>query len=91
MEKRNNDIFKPKSTYITPTKKMETKSTNDINYKNWVRNSINSNIQTNYDCQTKKPMDHQTSYNCDFTEPGTYTKEVTFSSNDDLCIKECCG
>ncbi|XP_060868984.1 uncharacterized protein LOC132943869 [Metopolophium dirhodum] len=90
IEKKNVDIFKPKSAYINPTKKMETMTTNNINYKNWIRNSNNSNIKTRNDCQTKKPIEHQTSYNYCYTVPGTYIKEVTFSSNDDLCIKECC-
>lgn len=69
---------------------METMTTNNINYINWIRNSNNSIITSRYNCKTKKPVDHQTSYNYCYTAPGTYTKEVAFSSNDDLCIKECC-
>ncbi|XP_026820103.1 uncharacterized protein LOC113558769 [Rhopalosiphum maidis] len=90
IEKRNVDIFKPKSTYIIPTRKMETMTTNNLSYKYWINNSNNSIIKTSFNCQTKKPIDYQTIYNYYYTEPGTYTKKVTFSSNDDLCIKECC-
>lgn len=83
-------MFKPKSTYMTPLKKMETMTTNNLYYKYWANNSNNSTIRIRNNCETKKPIDHQTTYNHYYTEPGTYTKEVTFSSNDDLCIKECC-
>lgn len=69
---------------------METLTTNNTYYKNWIRNSNNSNMKTRCPGQTKKPIDYQTSYNYCYTVPGTYTKEITFSSNDDLCIKECC-
>jgi len=70
---------------------METMTTNNINYKNWIRNPNTSNTKTNDNCHTKKPIHHQTSYNYYYTEPGTYTKEITFSSNDDLCINDCCN
>lgn len=90
VEKGNVDIFKPKSIYISPTKKMETMTTNNITYKYWIGNLNNLNTKSNNNCQIKKPVDHQTSYNYYYTEPGTYNKEVKFLSNDDLCIKKCC-
>lgn len=65
-------------------------TTNNINYKHWIRSSNNSNIKNTFNNQIKKPIDYQTSYSYSYTEPGTYTKEVKFLSNDDLCIKECC-
>lgn len=90
-KKQNGKSFKSKNTYMVPTKKMEMMTTNNMSYKYWTGCSINSNTKNNSNCVEKYPIDHQTIYNCSFSEPGTYSKETKFASRiDDICIKECC-
>lgn len=46
-EKQKVKSFKLKNTYMTPSKKMEVLTTNNISYKYWAGCSINSNMKNN--------------------------------------------
>jgi len=89
--KQTND-FKLKNIYMAPLIKMEMITTNNSNYKYWIGSSNNLNMKNNYNCITKHPIDHQTTYNYCYSEPGTYSKGIKFLlDHEELCIKECCS
>lgn len=76
---------------MTPSKKMEMTTTNNLSYKYWTSCSDNTIMKNNTNCVIKYPIDHQTIYNYSYPEPGTYFKETKLlSSFDDTCTKQCC-
>jgi len=90
-EKQEIKSFKSTNTYMTPSKKMEVLTTNNISYKYWTSCSINSNMKHNSNCVINYPIEHQTTYNYSYSEPETYSEKSKLAlSLNDICIKECC-
>lgn len=87
MEQRN--IVKNKNAYVVPKTRMEMTTTSNSSYKYWNGYSNDSTLKKNYNCKTKHPTCHQTTYNYCYSEPGTYSKAIK-SENEDACINYCC-
>lgn len=70
---------------------MEMMTTNNISYKNWTNSSNSSTIKKSDNNIIKHPVNHQTTYNRSYTEPGTYSDAANvLSEHEKLCIKKCC-
>lgn len=76
---------------MVPKTQMETITTFNSSYKYWIGSTNDSNLKKNYNCRTKHPTNHQTTYNYCYSEPGTHSKVIKLESeNEDACVKECC-
>lgn len=72
---------------------MEMKTTNNSSYKYWIGSLNDTSLKNSSNClmNRKNQIDHQTTYNFCYTEPGKYSKgSKIVSDQEKLCIEECC-
>lgn len=68
---------------------MDMTTTNNTSFKYWIGSPNNPNMKNNSMCIIKQPIDHQSTYNHCYSEPGYY-KDEKLISNSEALRRQCC-